>query len=100
MRIFDTPELFGGGCGFSTHGEITCEFCGERYHEGADTEQNYDNESILHTTFAGKIVCECCFEAIENEILHRIDTVLPWYRKILNARKDRTEKLLGALDSK
>lgn len=99
-RILDTPELFGAGCGVSTSGDITCDWCGTRYNEGADEVQCYDGVSVLHTTFAGKVICECCFEEIENEILHRIDDVIPWFRKILNARKNRVEKLLGALDSK
>ncbi|MCE5212926.1 MAG: hypothetical protein LLG40_15395 [Deltaproteobacteria bacterium] len=100
MRILDTPELFGCGIGVSTLGDITCEICGTRYNEGADDVGCYNGESVLHTTFAGKTVCECCFEEVENEVLRRIDDIIPWFRKILNGRKNRAEKLLGELDSK
>jgi hypothetical protein len=95
MRIFESPELFDGGVGTGTCGDITCEWCGNRYNEGSDETQCYNGDSVLHTTFAGKIVCSCCFEEIEKEILRRTDDIVPWFRKILNARKKRAEKLLS-----
>ena len=99
-RIFDSPDLFNNGVGSSTSGDITCYWCGTRYNEGADEVNCFNGDSALYTEFAGKTICECCFEEIESEILHRIDDIIPWYRKILTARKNRAEKLLKEIPNK
>lgn len=87
MRIFDTPELFGMGCGSGTCGDIQCDMCKTKYNQGNDKSENYSGDSILHTDFAGIQVCECCFEKIENEVLLRMPDILKWYRQILNSKK-------------
>ena len=52
---------------------------------------NSDIPSILNTYFAGKEICECCFEKIENEILHRMQDILPWYKRILDVKRKTLE---------
>jgi hypothetical protein len=101
-RIFDTVNLFGVGSGASTQGEIKCEICGKVYNEGADDDEDesYDDySSVSHTMFAGMEVCECCFVEIENEILHRMSSILDWYRNIVKLREEKiksdNEKLRG-----
>jgi hypothetical protein len=100
-RIFDTVNLFGVGSGFSTQGEIKCEICGKVYNKGADEEgEDYDDySSVSHTMFAGMEVCECCYGKIEDEILHRMSSILDWYRNIVKLREEKiksdNEKLRG-----
>jgi hypothetical protein len=93
MRFEDTPELFGGGCGTGSNGDLICEFCGKTYKDREDKDGNpYDSsESISITTFAGKQVCDCCFEEIENEILSRMDDIIPWFTRILKAQHKNLE---------
>jgi hypothetical protein len=90
-RFEDTPELFGEGLGTSTYGDIKCNICGKLYnkdelgfHGGSE-----GGESVTHTTFAGLTVCYCCFAKIENEILRRMDSILSWYRRILDKRTEQ-----------
>ena len=64
MRFDDAPDLFGCGLGYSTCGDIQCEWCGTLYNQGNDALERYDGESVTHIEFAGKTICECCFEAI------------------------------------
>lgn len=104
-RIEDSPELFGAGCGISTIGSITCEWCGNTYHEDNEDEDGdiIDNgvESICFTEFAGKQICDCCYEKIESEILRRMKDVLIWYRHIQDTRRNQvenTEVLLQAVE--
>ena len=87
-RFEDSPNLFGAGFGDSTSRELICEYCGKVYNKGVDDDSN-DEEGIdvPYTDFAGKQICYCCFEKIENEILIRIPEILKWYRKIVEARK-------------
>ncbi len=92
MRIFDTPELFNVRAGVSTYGDIKCGICGEKYNEGNDASESYEGLSVAHIYFAGMTVCECCFEEIENEVLHRIPDILEWYAEILSMRKKRLSK--------
>lgn len=88
MRIFDTPELFGEGCGSSTDGEIHCDICDHTYNAGCNDENGYENStSVINTTFGGLTVCECCFEEIEQEVLHRMPSILQWYKQILQMRE-------------
>lgn len=102
MRHRDTPELFGVGVGTGTCGDMRCGICGTLYNEGEDERAIYDRDSVLHTDFAGLDVCECCFEAIETEILRRIQNILPWYRGLLNAERRHlraAEKQLRATET-
>lgn len=101
-RFDNSPDLFGSGVGSSTVGRITCEFCGRTYNEdnedaaGIIVDQNA--ESIGSTNFAGKEIADCCWEAIENEILSRMPDVLLWYARILRERRgdlQARERLLG-----
>lgn len=94
MRFEDTPDLFGYGCGLATSAEIRCEWCGHLYNEGAyeDKEDEVPGEDVFHTEFDGKTVCECCFERVENAVLVRMSSILPWYARILQKRRERLEK--------
>lgn len=90
MRHEDSPELFGGGCGVSTVGNITCGFCLTDYTDREDPNDpsgGFSDVSIAHTDFAGLQVCDCCYERIEQEILYRIHDILIWYGKILDRQK-------------
>jgi len=91
MRFEDSPELFGVGSGVSTTGYIECEWCGNVYEDPADIE------SVSSTDFAGKQVCDCCFEKIEREILYRMPDILKWYSKIVAKRKESVEQADNAL---
>lgn len=93
MRYEDTPELFGDGMGIGTYGDIKCDICGTVHNEGEDDRGVYDGDSVGHTDFAGLTVCECCFERIENEVLHRMPSILKWYRRILNKRRERLNRI-------
>ena len=47
--------------------------------------------------FAGKQICDCCFEKIEDEILGRMRDILPWFARLLSARgvdRAKGEKLV------
>lgn len=89
MRYDDSPDLFGCGVGHGTSAEIRCDWCGTLYNEGADAdnEDEVPGEDVRFTVFAGKTVCECCFEKIERAVLLRMRDILPWYRKILDAHR-------------
>jgi len=92
-RYEDTPELFGGGCGGSTDGEITCGFCGQIYNKGCNDDDGYENcVSVLNTTFAGLDVCDCCFHLIEAEVLARMSDIIPWYIRRIKTRKARLDR--------
>ena len=78
-RFENTPELFGSGLGASTSGGITYDWCGVEYPEG--------DESIGHTSFGGKQICDCCFETIETAVLKRMEDIIPWYIRILNEKE-------------
>jgi hypothetical protein len=95
-RFIDSPELFGGGVGISTCGCFTCAICGVKYNDGNDETENYGDESIPVTTFAGVEMCGDCFEEIENEILRRMPDILRWYKKILD-RKAEIKKVVEDL---
>ena len=88
MRFEDSPELFGGGCGHGTSRGFTCGWCGTEY-PGDET----GHDTVTVTDFGGKEVCEECFEVIEGEILARMGDILPWYRRILDAKKAGIAKL-------
>lgn len=87
-RFEDSPELFGGGVGVSTGFEIHCDWCGVTHNEDTDEEDmSTEGDSVRHTDFAGKQICDCCFEGIEREILRRMRDILPWYERILAHRR-------------
>ena len=90
-RLIDSNDLFGAGFGESTCGDLVCDICGTKYNEGNDETEDYDGDSVIYTEFAGKTVCYNCFEAIENEILHRMPDILAWYKKIIEARKEHVK---------
>jgi hypothetical protein len=90
MRHDDSPDLFGGGCGAGTSGDIECDICQEKYNQGADDAEDYHHRpTVGWTSFAGMTVCDCCFESIEDEILRRMPQILPWYQKIVDKRLSR-----------
>ena len=95
MRFDDSPDLFGVGHGVSTVGKTRCEFCGAVYH--ADNEDEKGDvidpyaDPVGETIFAGKTICDCCWEKIEVEILRRMPDILRWYNKILQARRTKLE---------
>lgn len=92
MRFEDTPDLFGCGVGTGTCGDIKCGICRTTYNEGEDERAVYNNDSISFTNFAGLTICDCCFEQIENAVFHRMPDILSWYRRILDAQKQKIEK--------
>jgi len=95
-RFEDSNDLFGVSPGDSTSSELICELCRKVYNQGIGTDEDNDDdwdegESVLYTDFAGLQVCECCFGKIENEIVRRMSDILPWYKRIVDARKKQTE---------
>jgi len=92
MRFEDTPELFGGGCGISTAGDIKCHLCGTKYNEGADKNEQYTDDYIRHTDFAGVDICDCCFEKIEEEIWRRRENIIRWMKRRMLYIKDCNDK--------
>lgn len=99
MRIEDTPELFGVGAGSGTCGDITCEWCGQKYNEGNDAAEDWDGDSVVYTEFAGKTVCECCFEKVEDEVLRRLPDAIPWYSRLLARKKDFVDGEIKKVES-
>ena len=97
-RFEDTPDLFGSGMGWSTAGEFTCCICGITFNEGADETEDYDND-IGIINFAGNNVCEGCFEHVEQEILNRMDDIIPWYKRYIEAHRKRVDKEQALIDS-
>ncbi len=87
MRIEESPELFGGDAGTSTCGKIHCAFCETTYN--LDDDDDGGGMPIGFTGFAGKRVCENCFEDIEREVLARMPQILPWYRRHVERSKQR-----------
>lgn len=89
MRFEDSPDLFGCGMGIGTYGNILCEWCGKVY-DGREDESgdpnSSENKSISVTHFAGKQICDCCYEKIENEIISRMDDIIPWFIRILEEK--------------
>lgn len=73
--------------------------CGKKYNVGADAREDYSGDSVGHTEFAGKTVCECCFEKIESEVLARIGDILPWYRRHVERVKAKIAKAEKNLES-
>ena len=91
MRREDSPELFGGGVGSGRYAEITCEWCGAVHNKGCEDDRD-GGESVCWTDFAGKLVCDCCFEAIEEEVLDRLPDILPWAKRILTQTRDSLQR--------
>jgi hypothetical protein len=92
-RFIESPDLFGHGAGISTCGDFTCGICGTKYNEGNDEAENYNDESILLTDFAGIQICGDCFEDVENEILYRMPDILKWYKQIIQSKKAHLEEM-------
>jgi rubredoxin len=93
MRFVDSAGLFGAG-GVSTTHKFSCELCGRVYNEEDDETSD---DFIRHTEFLGKTVAECCFERIEDEVLHHIENILPWFQKILAKRHERLTQMEDSL---
>lgn len=100
MRFEDTPGLFGDSSGASTEGYFQCEFCGKEHNQDFNENTGEGSDySICITHFAGIDVCEECFERIENEILRRMEDILPWYSRILKTRRANLESNEKALET-
>jgi rubredoxin len=89
MRFVDSAGLFGTS-GVSTTSKFKCELCGRVYNEEDDETSD---DFIRNTEFLGKTVAECCFERIEDEILYRMPSILPWFQKVLARRHERLAQL-------
>ena len=91
-RYIDGPELFGGGTGVSTCGDFTCAICGVEYNKGNDETESYGGDPVGLTDFAGVSICEDCFEAVEDEILRRMPSIIEWYCTILKSKEKHIKK--------
>lgn len=103
MRFEHTPELFGRGCGISTCGDIKCHICGTKYNEGMDELEEYYNDSVRHTDFAGIEICDCCFEKIEEEIWRRREDIISWMKRRIERIKKHNDidlELVNDLEEK
>ena len=80
-RFENSPDLFGAGGSGTTNG-LTCEWCGTEY-----PARDEDDDSRCYTHFAGKQVCDCCFGEIEQAVLSRMEDILPWFTRLLEARR-------------
>jgi hypothetical protein len=89
MRLVDSLGLFGAEDALETAYEIECSICGTLYNPALKASRIYP---VYYSEFCGKIVCECCFEDIENEILRRKEDILAWLD-----RKEFREKNKGRL---
>jgi hypothetical protein len=98
MRLENSVDLFGSSPGHSTHGDFTCDVCKTKYNEGNDATENYDDDSIPYTEFAGLMVCGDCFEAIECEVLARMDDIIAWYKRAVNKRAKAYTKKAAELE--
>ena len=96
-RYIDGPELFGGGTGVSTCGDFTCAICGVEYNKGNDEKESYNDEQVGLTEFAGVLICENCFEAVEDEILARMPSIIEWYSRILKTKDKHIEEQIKQL---
>ena len=95
-RFEDSPGLFGCGAGTSTCAQQHCDVCGTTYNEGCDEE--YDGGEWIRWAWFGPFeVCECCFGEIEKAVLGRMANILPWYRRYIDAKKEKIDKLLEEL---
>lgn len=98
-RHFDTPELFGGEVGSGTCGDLHCAFCNQTYNAGADRKGDYHaRDSVTYTNFAGLVVCDACFESVEDEIEGRMPQILRWYRQIVERKRAEVARDVKALD--
>jgi len=96
MRIFDTKFMFGVGSGISTCGTLDCDICNQTYNPGADENEEYDDSNyISYTQFGDLVVCEHCYETVENAILTNMSTILSWYTKILENRKNNLDNSIS-----
>lgn len=86
VRFEDSAFPFGLGSGVSTSGDIKCDLCGKihnkEYPDGG-------GEYIREFYFGDICVCECCFERLEKAVLHNIDYIIPWFRRILDEQEKR-----------
>ena len=94
MRIIDSPGLFGVGVGGGTIGKIICEWCNKLYNQDNEDENgepiDINIPSVGFLTFAGKQICDCCYEKIENAMFYRADDFLDWLKKIEYERKKKS----------
>jgi hypothetical protein len=99
MRFEDTPELFGYGCGVGTCGDIQCHVCGTQYNQGENEREVFDGDSVTWTEFAGMTVCFCCFERIEREVWLRRRSILPWFKRRIDAAANELKQEQAALNT-
>jgi len=91
-RFEDSPDLFGAGFGDSTSRELICEYCGKVYNKGIDDDSSDDEGiDVPYTQFAGKQICYCCFEKIENEIIRRMPDIVRWFKRRIDCQKEAQE---------
>ena len=91
-RFEDGPELFGVGVGSSSDNGVDCEWCGVKWPADSST-------SVCFTRFGGKQICDCCFGEIEQAVLERMQDILPWFTRLLEARRTKLAGNDAAVDA-
>jgi hypothetical protein len=81
-RFEDVGGLFAAAHVQASYGGINCDWCGARY-----AEDPSEGESIEWAFFGGKQVCACCFGAVEAAVLGKMSDILPWFARLLEARR-------------
>lgn len=79
-----TPGPFGLESVSVFYGDIHCDWCGTVHNPSCVNGDS--GAAIANFQFGSLLVCECCFEAVEEAVLQWIPTMLPWYDRILKAR--------------
>ncbi len=89
--------FFGVEVQSASHSRIKCDWCGTWHNKDETGVGDSNGDSILHVTFDGKTICDCCFERFEKEIIRRMPQILPWFAGLLNKKskwiKDIQESL-------
>jgi hypothetical protein len=81
VRFEYSPGLFGSDKASCTGGKIRCDFCGKTYNNPPSWKRCFAVHNVHYIIFCGKIVCECCFEHIEEEIIERMDIIPAWFAR-------------------
>jgi hypothetical protein len=82
QRFEDTPGLFGVGICAGTSSTLICDWCGTKY-----PEIDPIDDSRRYANFGDKQVVECCFVKVESAVLGEIQNILPWFTRLLEARR-------------
>ncbi|MBI2594839.1 MAG: hypothetical protein HYW38_01095 [Candidatus Colwellbacteria bacterium] len=85
-RFEETSGLFGS-CGGGTTSAITCDLCNTKYPKG-----RLGGDGISHDDFAGMEVCSCCYEVVENAVLARMSSIIPWFIRILKSQEVKLDQ--------